>query len=188
MGWTHTGNVTASIFTGSMHIRTLLIEGHRHTETGYATQQDEYARIIKYYNKSPIEVYNLFVPHTGYAFVNDLTCSCQFLLLVSIAAFLWKSIWHFCMDWATALFLYVLISYCYAREGRWTVWGGELLCKINFLVDVRALCEVLVVRMGNKINKIIGLEVIDTYIFRQSIIFVNYSTFYYYKNTCCILL
>lgn len=56
------------------------------------------------------------------------------------------------------------------------MWG-ELLCKINFLVHVRALCETLVVRMGNKINKIIGLEVIDTYIFRQSIIFLNYSTF-----------
>lgn len=58
--------------------------------------------------------------------------------------------------------------------------GGELLCKINFLVDVRALYEALVVRMGNKMNKIIGLEVINTYIFRQSIIFVNYSPFYYY--------
>lgn len=48
------------------------------------------------------------------------------------------------------------------------MWG-EIFRKINFLVDVRALGEALVVRKGNKIKKIIGLEIID----RLLIFFVN---------------
>lgn len=164
MGWTHTGNVTASIFTGSMHIRRLLMEGHRHTATGYATQQDEYARIIKYYNKSPIEVQSSCPPY-GICFcewfdvllsISSLSAYCRIFVKIDIALLygLGNCIISICIN---------IILLC--------TWGsfifvGELLCKINFLVfHFRAL----VVRKGNKINKIIGLEIID----RLLIFFVN---------------
>lgn len=141
MGWTHTGNVTASIFTGSMHIRTLLIEGHRHTETGYATQQDEYARIIKYYNKSPIEVQS-FCPPYG-------ICFCEwFDVLMSISS---RSVYRRIFVEIDIALLYGLgncIISIYISIILLCTWGslnceggGELLCKINFLVEVRALGE-----------------------------------------------